>query len=48
MPNPIIPEYITVHMGDPDEPARNVRVSFIEYIKNVASSELYPTWPKVH
>ena len=46
MPNPIIPEYITVHMGDPDEPARNVRVSFIEYIKNVASSELYPTWPE--
>ena len=42
----IIPEYITVHLGDPDEPARNVTVPFIDYIKNVASSEIYPTWPE--
>ena len=43
---PIIPEYITVHLGSPDQPARNVRVPFTEYIKNVASSEIYPTWPE--
>lgn len=46
MPTPIIPEYITVHLGDPDQPARNVTVPFIDYIKNVASSEIYPTWPE--
>lgn len=44
---PFIPENITVHLGRPDNPnARNVTVSFPEYIKNVASSELYPTWPE--
>ena len=43
---PVIPEYITVHLGLPDEPAENIRVSFIDYIKNVASSEIYPTWPE--
>lgn len=43
---PVIPEYITVHLGAPDQPAENVRVPFIEYIKNVASSEIYPTWPE--
>ncbi len=41
-----IPEYITVHLGAPDEPAANVTVPFIDYVKNVASSELYPTWPE--
>lgn len=41
-----VPEYITVHLGAPDEPARNVTVPFAEYIKNVASSEIYPTWPE--
>ena len=42
-----IPEYITVHLGAPDDPtARNVRVPFIDYVKNVASSEIYPTWPE--
>ena len=41
-----IPEYITVHLGRPDENAANVTVSFPEYIKNVASSEIYPTWPE--
>ncbi len=43
---PVIPEYITVHLGRPDEPAKNVTVPFWEYIKNVASSEIYPTWPE--
>lgn len=41
-----VPEYITVHLGRPDEPAENVTVPFNEYIKNVASSEIYPTWPE--
>lgn len=44
--NVVIPETITVHLGPPDEPAENVTVDFIDYIKNVASSELYPTWPE--
>ena len=43
---PIIPETITVHLGAPDTPAENVTVPFPEYIKNVASSEIYPTWPE--
>lgn len=43
---PVIPEYITVHLGPPDSPAENIRVSFADYIKNVASSEIYPTWPE--
>ena len=43
---PYIPEYITVHLGPPDSPAQNVAVPFNEYIKNVASSEIYPTWPE--
>lgn len=41
-----IPEYITVHLGNPNDEAENVRVPFIDYVKNVASSELYPTWPE--
>ena len=44
---PTIPEYITVHLGAPDDPtAPNVTVPFIDYVKNVASSEIYPTWPE--
>ncbi len=43
---PIIPEFITVHLGAPDSNARNVTVPFIDYVKNVASSEIYPTWPE--
>lgn len=39
-----IPEYISVHLGKPDEAAENVYVSFPDYIKNVASSEIFPTW----
>ena len=43
---PVIPETIVVHLGAPDSNAENIRISFPEYIKNVASSEIYPTWPK--
>jgi peptidoglycan hydrolase-like protein with peptidoglycan-binding domain len=44
---PFIPEYITVHLGRPDDAsAPNVQVPFPDYIKNVASSEIYPTWPE--
>ena len=43
---PFIPETITVHLGLPDRQAENVTVSFPDYIKNVASSEIYPTWPE--
>lgn len=46
MPQPVIPESITVHLGAPSSNAPNVTVSFIDYIKNVASSEIYPTWPE--
>ena len=41
---PYVPETITVHLGLPDQWAENVTVSFPEYVKNVASSEIYPTW----
>ena len=41
---PYIPENITVHLGPQDSNASNVRVSFVNYVKNVASSEIYPTW----
>ncbi len=41
---PSVPQYITVHLGPPDSNAQNVTVSFPQYIKNVASSEIYPTW----
>lgn len=43
---PFIPDTITVHLGRPDEYAENVTLPFPEYIKNVASSEIYPTWPE--
>lgn len=41
---PYIPENITVHLGSPSSDAANVTVSFPDYVKNVASSEIYPTW----
>ncbi len=41
-----IPNPITVHLGTPDGAAANVQVSFPDYVKNVASSEIYPTWPE--
>ena len=46
MPFPVVPEHITVHLGPPDQAAENVTVPFTDYIKNVASSEIYPTWPE--
>ena len=42
----IVPKNITVHLGRPAASARNVTVSFRKYIANVASSEVYPTWPE--
>ena len=42
----IIPKNITVHLGRPAASAKNVTVSFRKYIANVASSEVYPTWPE--
>ena len=41
---PFVPERITVHLGSPSSNAENVTVSFSDYVKNVASSEIYPTW----
>ena len=41
---PYVPQNITVHLGSPSSGARNVTVPFINYVKNVASSEIYPTW----
>ena len=46
MPNPRIPEQIVIHLGAPDSDAMNVTESFTDYIKNVASSEIFPTWPE--
>lgn len=43
---PYIPERIVVHLGTPDANATNVSVTFPDYIKNVASSEIFPTWPE--
>jgi len=42
----VIPNPITVHLGTPASSASNVQVDFTDYIKNVASSEIYPTWPQ--
>lgn len=45
LPEPVIPEYIVVHAGRPDDAtAQNYWVPFKEYIKNVACSEIYSTW----
>ncbi len=41
---PYIPQRITVHLGPPGADAANVTVNFVDYVKNVASSEIYPTW----
>ena len=43
---PVVPTEITVHLGRPDAYAENVTVPFTDYIKNVASGEIYPTWPE--
>jgi subtilisin family serine protease/peptidoglycan hydrolase-like protein with peptidoglycan-binding domain len=45
LPQPIVPEYIIVHQGSPnDMAAPNYKVPFKDYIKNVASCEIYSTW----
>ena len=41
---PYVPQRITVHLGAPTAYAANVTVTFPDYVKNVASSEIYPTW----
>ena len=42
----VIPEYIVVHDGSPgDSTASNYYIRYRDYIKNVASSEIYATWP---
>ena len=41
---PFVPQNITVHLAGPDTPAANVTLPFSDYVKNVASSEIYPTW----
>ena len=43
---PTIPTEIVVHLGAPNEASKNISISFIDYIKNVASNEIYPTWPE--
>ena len=44
--NPVVPEFIVVHDGLPnDSSAQNYWIPFKDYIKNVASSEIYSTWP---
>ena len=42
--SPYVPQRITVHLGGPNTNADNVTVNFQDYVKNVASSEIYPTW----
>lgn len=43
----VIPEYVVVHDGRPDDrTAKNYYVKYKDYIKNVASSEIYSTWPE--
>ena len=43
---PYIPNTITVHLGTPNQSAENITVPFTDYVKNVASGEIYPTWPE--
>lgn len=46
LPKPVVPEFITVHQGSPNDPnAPNYKVLYKDYIKNVASCEIYSTWP---
>ena len=42
---PTVPTKITVHIGSPEEAGKTITVPFPEYIKNVASNEIYPSWP---
>ena len=43
---PVVPNNITVHLGPPNQPAKEITIPFTQYIANVASSEIYPTWPR--
>lgn len=44
---PVVPQYVVVHAGDPDDPsAPNYTVGYKDYIKNVASCEIFSTWPE--
>lgn len=42
----VVPEFITIHLGAPDENAGNLTIPFLDYLKNIASTALYPTWPE--
>ena len=42
---PVVPTEITVHIGSPEEAGKTITVPFPEYIKNVASNEIYASWP---
>ncbi len=47
LPDPVVPEYVIVHAGSPQyKSAPNYWVPFKDYIKNVASCEIYSTWPE--
>lgn len=46
LPNVVVPEFVIVHDGRPNESAANYWVPYATYIKNVASSEIYATWPE--
>lgn len=47
LPEPVVPSIIVVHDGRPeDNTAQNYTVGFTDYIKNVASCEIYATWPR--
>lgn len=47
LPQPVVPEFVIVHEGVPSNASsRNLWVYFSDYIKNVASSEIYSTWPR--
>ena len=46
LPEVVIPEFIVVHNGIPNSNAINYKVPFKDYIKNVASCEIYSTWPR--
>lgn len=43
---PVVPNNITIHLGPPNVAAKEITIPFTEYIANVASSEIYPTWPQ--
>jgi len=46
LPEPVVPKFITIHMGTPNSSATDHKVMFKDYIKNVVCSEIYATWPE--